>query len=186
MSEKCGYEGTTTGNPCQHDKGTCPFPSHRTPPGEPAENPEHYGRPTKFNAERAQAAIKAAKIGSSIEGCARACGVSGDTVHDWKDDDELTFEDPDTGETIQFGEAFRRARFIGERDIIEGARDETSTEDAQTARFLLSTSYGYQKTEGREISGSGGGPIETQIQINEEVIKTGYDDDDTDSDDING
>ena len=176
MGQKCGSTNTTTGRPCQHDKGSCPFPAHREPAGSVDGAGLKTGRPSKFNADRAMAAIHAAEIGTSVEGCGRAAGVAGQTIHDWSDNPELEFDHPKTGETINFSERFGRARYIGEQSLLEGGIDENSGEDSQFIRFLLATSYGYQKTEGVEVTGGGGGPLE--INIREEVIKTGYDDKD--------
>lgn len=168
--ELCGYEDTTTGDPCQHPAGSCPVPSHSgtTPDGG---NPQ--GRPSTFNDERARQAIHAARQSKSKAGCARAAGLAHhSTIDDWLDRDP-TFTDED-GEERRFSEAFARARADGETLLIQGGLRDGDV-DSSMAKFMLASSYGYQKSEKREHehAGAGGGPIE--IQINETVVETGYD-----------
>ena len=135
--------------------------------GDPCENPVKYadgkcgihsditeseqGRPTKFTDERARDAIQAAKEGKSKAGCERAAGIGNGTIDGWLERTH-TFEN-ENGLLDSFSQAFRRARARGESKLItDGLRD--SDTDAVMARFLLSTSYDYVKTEKREVDAS--------------------------------
>lgn len=161
----CGYEGTTTGEPCRHPAGSCPVDSHSTGAG---------GRPSTFTDELAQQAITAAEKGKSESGIEREVGVGHRTIFGddgWVDQD-LTFTD-NGGETREFSSAIRRARARGEDDWVAEGRGEDG--DTSFAKFMLSTSYGYVKTEKREVSGEGGGPVE--ISINESIVETPYGED---------
>jgi hypothetical protein len=129
----CGAE-CVDGTTCQHPAGSCPVPSHSD---SNAENP--HGRPSKYTEDRADAAIDAARDGASKTGCARAAGVDRATLNRWLDARD------------GFRTAFARARGEGERRLIrDGLGEEVSP---QMAKFLLATSYGYTKTEKREIEG---------------------------------
>lgn len=152
----CGYEDTTTGQPCRHPAGSCPVTSHAeaAPDGG---NPQ--GRPSKFTDDRAQAAIEAAELGKSIRGCERAAGVSHGTIDNWLDRNPR-FETAD-GDERQFFSSFRRARGVGETTCIENGRSEDG--DASFEKFLLASSFDYKKTEKRELTGDEGGAIEVSI-----------------------
>lgn len=135
----CGAE-CADGTPCQHPAGSCPVADHAEPRGP--------GRPTKFNDERAREAIAAARQGLSEAGCGRAAGVSHTTIGRWKESNP-SFEDED-GTEREFRAAFRRARNAGESRLIrDGLYDEDT--DSSMAKFLLSTSFDYVKTERREV-----------------------------------
>ena len=153
--------------------------------GQPCENPVKYadgkcgihtdvtateqGRPTKFTDERARAAIQAAKEGKSKAGCERAAGVGDKTIDGWLEQG-YRFEDED-GFEDSFSRAFRRARAQGETRLIGGGLHDEET-DSSMARFLLSTSFDYVKTERREVTGGGGGPVE--ITFSEEIVETSW------------
>jgi len=129
------------------------------------------GRPTGFTDEAARAALEAARRGKSKRGCERAAGVGKGTITDvggWLDQNP-TFTDAD-GEQKQFFGAFERARDEGEDRWIEGGALEDSGVDSSFAKFMLASSYDYKKTEKREHSGDGGGPL--QIEFSEEVVET--------------
>lgn len=147
--EKCGYEDTTTGQPCRHPAGSCPVPTH-TEAAPDGGNPQ--GRPSKFTDERARDAIEAARESKSEAGCARAAGVSHTTIQNWQERDP-TFTDED-GKQRSFLAAFTRARADGESMLIEGGLREEDV-DSSMAKFLLASSYGYQKSEKREVEHSG-------------------------------
>ena len=161
MPDECGYptEGGD-GPPCQNpagENGRCHIPSHN-PDGD-TDNP---GRPSKYTDERARQAIDAASDGFSKAGCARAAGVGEQTLLDWLNEDHVV-----DGE--DFSEAFMRARHKGERTLVKGPLVDHGDApgggpeiDGQHARFLLSTSFDYQKTKKQEIEdvtedGFGGG-----------------------------
>lgn len=121
--------------------------------GDPCQNPagscphhEHGGRPSKFTEERVETLLDAARSGMTVEGCARAAGIGESTLHDWRN------------EHSEFSEAFNRARAEGERRLV----DDVAADDP---KFILERSYGYTKTEKREVehTGEGGGPLEVII-----------------------
>lgn len=130
------------GPPCQHpasEGDSCWLKAHggdATP-----------GRPSKFNEERANTVLEAARRGKSKAGCARAAGVGEATLERWQDEHD------------EFRSAFRRARSAGEDQLIDdGLRDPDT--DSSMAKFLLSTSFDYVKTEKREHSTpEGQGPL---------------------------
>ena len=133
--DTCDAE-TTSGEPCQNpagEDGSCWIPSHSDPD---AENPG--GRPSKLTDERREAALEAARDGKSKAGCARAAGVSDSTLLDWVDTHD------------EFRSAFRRARAAGETELLRGGLTDDDV-DSSMAKFLLSTSFGYVKTERHEV-----------------------------------
>lgn len=149
MSEQCGAE-TTSGEPCQNNADSCPWHTNEDTP-DTSEN----GRPSKFNEEREKQALKAAAMGKSKAGCARSAGVGKATLERWLDEHD------------SFRNAFTRARAQGEEQLIDGGlRDENV--DSSFAKFLLSTSFDYVKTEKREISGAGGSGIEIVLGDDDE------------------
>jgi hypothetical protein len=171
-TDTCGAE-TTGDQPCQNpagENGRCWIPTHN--PDSDEENPQ--GRPTKFTDERARDAIHAAdELGKSKRGCARDAGVSKDTIDEWLEQNP-TFEGPD-GDEYHFFDAFERARGSGETYYIREGRDPDGDVDPSFARFMLASSYGYKKTEKREHTGDGGGPVE--ITFTEQVVETDWEDD---------
>lgn len=140
--ELCGKE-TSKGTPCQNYADTCPW-DH--------DNGNDTGRPSKFNSERAQDAIEAAREGKSEAGCARASGVQPTTINNWKEANP-TFED-ESGTERDFLEAFTRARAKGESELIVGGLRDPDV-DASFAKFLLASSFDYVKEEKRDIEHSG-------------------------------
>lgn len=161
----CGAE-CADGTPCEHPAGSCPVASHADPDAE-----NQQGRPTEFTDERAREAITAARDGKSKAGCERAAGIGDGTIDSWLELNP-TFEDRD-GNERRFFPAFRRARGQGEDGWIDEGRGDDG--DSSFAKFMLASSYDYQKSEKREHehSGDGGGPIE--VAINETVVETDYD-----------
>lgn len=163
--DNCGA-ATTTGEPCRNpagENGRCWIPSHNDPD---AQNPG--GRPSKFDDERARAAIEAAREGLSRAGCERAAGVGDGTLANWLDQNP-TFTGAD-GQEREFFRAFRRARREGESTLIrDGLRDADT--DSSMAKFLLSTSFDYVKTERREHEHSGDLEVRSEvIEITEDTI----------------
>ena len=159
--EKCGVEqgnGKLCDNPIKYADGKCGVHTDVTD--------SSPGRPTKFNDERARLAIEAALEGKSVAGCERAAGVGQKTVGGWLEQNH-TFE---TGEGLiaDFSQAFAQARAGGESRCIENARREDG--DASFEKFMLASSYDYKKTEQREVTGEGGGPV--SITFDEEIHET--------------
>lgn len=146
----CGSTNTSSGEPCQNPAGSCPW-DH----GEENSN----GRDFKLSEDDHSAILEAAHLGKSETGCARAAGVS------WQSLERYLDAHPD------FRSAFRRARAAGETSYIEGGRDSESDVDPSFAKFMLSSSYDYKNTEKREHehSGDGGGPIEVVIGGDEQA-----------------
>lgn len=142
MSNQCGAQ-TTRGHPCKNDADSCPWHG---------EDAADTGAPLKMdNEERQKCAIDMAKTGAAVKGCARAAGVHHETFAkylDRCDDPEKDGGDPD------FLESFNRARAEGERELVEKAMMDGD------AKWLLSTSFGYKKVEGVEVSGPNGEPVE--------------------------
>lgn len=174
----CGAP-TADDTACQHpttdegDPGRCWVPGHND---EPSDQLDGGGRPTKFTDERARAAVDAARKSLSKAGCARAAGVAPNTLENWLDKPGLMYESAG-GDREEFLQAFRHARNDGELTLVQGGllRDEI---DSQHARFLLSTSFDYVKTEAREVSGPDGGPIQTEEVSDEELamLEAAFDD----------
>jgi len=151
----CGAE-CADGSKCQNPSGSCGVPSHDDPG---AENP--HGRPSKLD-DHEDDILTGARQGMTLEGCARLAGVDESTLHRWIDKHE------------DFRKSLKRARAQGELQHLQSVNDAGS-------RFVLERSFGYVKTEKREVDGSmehtgeGGGPVE--IAISETVVETGYDED---------
>lgn len=127
--ELCGYEDTTSGEPCQltasQDDGLC---HHHTQTDARADG----GRKSKFTEDRVSNILDAAEAGTTIEGCARAAGIHHSTLYQWLDEKE------------EFSEAFQRARSKGERELLDKVAD-------KDPKFVLERSYEYIKTEKREV-----------------------------------
>lgn len=154
----CGAE-CADGTPCEHPAGSCPVASHGA---DDADNAQ--GRPSKFTDERAQDAIDAAREGLSKAGCERAAGVGDGTLNNWLEADP-TFTDAD-GEERHFLRAFRRARRAGESELVQGGLYDDDV-DSSMAKFLLSTSFDYKKTEKREVDADveHSGSIDAELDV---------------------
>jgi hypothetical protein len=99
--------------------------------------------------------MEAACEGMSLQGCARVAGIAEKTLHTW------------INEYDEFASELRQARAEGELQHIRNVDDKGS-------QFLLERSFGYTKTEKKELehTGEGGGPIEITFQ--EEVVETDW------------
>lgn len=140
--DTCGAE-CVDGSACQHPADSCPVPSHSDPD---ADNP--HGRDFSITPDDHDAILEAARKGMSESGCARAAGV------DWPQLNRYLEAHPD------FRSAFTRARHEGERKLVEGPlmddrHPDAPEMDGQHARFLLSTSFDYVKTEKRQLETEG-------------------------------
>ena len=98
-----------------------------------------FGRPSKID-EHKDDILAGARQGMTLEGCARLAGVTEQTLHNWLDKHE------------DFFESLQRARAHGELKHLQSVNDRGS-------QFLLERSFGYTKTEKREITGEDGGGI---------------------------
>lgn len=140
----CGSTDTSSGDPCQRPAGwgrdadTGPCETHHDEGEEPG------GRPGLFTPDRRAQVIERAKLGATLEGCARAAGVSYRTLRNWLDKgrDSDDFDD----EYVQFFQAFQRARATGEEQLLRA----TAQDDP---KFILQSSYDYVKTERQEVEG---------------------------------
>lgn len=145
-------DGSECDNPATRENGRCWIPSHSDPD---AENPA--GRPFTLGEDDHEDILQAARDGHSKAGCARAAGTGSMQLERYLDSHP------------EFREAFMRARKKGENTLIKrGLFDEDT--DSSMAKFLLSTSFDYVKTEKRELEHSGevqGIVINTEAPDNE-------------------
>jgi hypothetical protein len=156
--ETCGWD--TPSGPCQNpptEGERCWIPSHGDPD---AENP--HGRDFALGPEDHDDILESARAGMSKSGCARAAGVSKSQL------DRYVDAHPD------FRSEFARARAKGEQRLVSGPlmRDPDAPRemDGQHARFLLATSFGYEKTEKREVDMDADVEGEVSVNINREVV----------------
>jgi len=145
------------GPPCQNppgENGRCYIPAHN---GE--DEPAPQGRGFAIDESDHEDILKAARLGASKAGCARAAGVDKASLLRY-----LEAEDHDT-----FRTAFVQARAKGEQRLLDGAlfHDENADRhmNGQHARFILSTSFDYIKTERTELTGEDGGAIEVDSDV---------------------
>ena len=128
----CGYE-KDDGEPCQlpasRDDGRCHH--HTDIEGERANG----GRPSLLD-EYEDDIYAGARQGMTLEGCARLAGVDESTLYRWIE----KYED--------FRKSLNRARAHGELQHLQSVNDSGS-------RFILERSFGYTKTEKRELEHSG-------------------------------
>jgi len=161
--EQCGHP-TTDGGECSNpttpegDPEHCWIPTHNDPD---AENP--HGRDFVIGTDDHDDILDAARLGVSRSGCARAAGTGPDQLNRYLE------AHPD------FREAFARARAVGEQRLIRAPLeshpgDEVEV-DGQHARFLLSTSFDYIKTEKRELENTGDEPL-SEIVVDFENVDT--------------
>jgi len=148
MEDKCGAE-TTDGTPCENPAESCPW--HDT------DDPPDTGRDFAIDESDHEDILDAANNGFSKAGCARAAGVDKASL--------LRYLDAHP----EFRTAFMRARSKGERRLVTGPlfneEDAPREMDGQHARFLLSTSFDYVKTERKEITGEDGGAVEVSSDV---------------------
>ena len=139
------------------------------------------GRPAGFTDDLARRAIEAARKGKSESGIEREVGVGDRTIFGdggWLDQD-LTYV-TDDGQRRDFSRVLRRARGDGEDQWIEEGRSEDG--DSSFAKFMLSTSYDYVKTEKREIDADVDADVDTTYDVTAEFVTYSAEDDDTDGD----
>lgn len=99
MTDKCGYEDTTTGHPCQNPAESCPWHNDDIP------TPDG-GRPTKLTEERQGTITTAIAEGKTITDAARMCGINRVTIYNWLE----RGESEDHGPFKDFFDAIERAR----------------------------------------------------------------------------
>ena len=135
-----GGDGPPCELPASKSDGRC---HHHTETDERANG----GREWTIDESDHEDILTAAREGFSKAGCARAVGVDEKTLRRYVDAHD------------DFRRDFMRARHRGERTLLKGPLVEREGEaesiDGQHARFLLSTSFDYQKTEKKELEHSG-------------------------------
>lgn len=143
------------GPPCQNppgENGRCYIPAHN---GE--DKPAPQGRRWSLDESDHDDILKAARLGTSKAGCARAAGVDEKVLRRYLDAHDA------------FRREFAQARAKGEQRLLDGAlfHDENSDRhmNGQHARFILSTSFDYIKTERTELTGEDGGAIEVDSDV---------------------
>jgi hypothetical protein len=161
----CGHptEGGD-GPPCQNppgENGRCYIPAHN---GDDADPPG--GRNWALDESDHDDILEAARMGASKAGCARAAGVGEATLQRYLDAHDA------------FRSAFTRARAQGERELITGPLynsddDDDPDMDGQHARFLLSTSFEYTKTEKKEVEHSGDDENPLSVTVKREAYDGG-------------
>lgn len=145
----CGAETSSTDGVCQHPAGSCPVPSHSDAD---AEDPQ--GRKFALDEGDHEDILDAARRGKSKRDCARAGGVSKDSLQRYIDAHD------------EFRDSFRRARAKGSDRLIEGGLCDEDV-DSSMAKFLLASSYDYVKKEQRELEHSG--DVDHTVELDEET-----------------
>jgi hypothetical protein len=133
----CASTSTTTGEPCEREAGSCPW--HDPETGERTD--VEAGRPSKMTAQRKQDLYDAAGVGMPLENAAGLAGITYETLRTWMRRGERDREDGGGTAYAEFVREFKRSRARGEKELLEDAGPE----------FILERSYGYVKTERREI-----------------------------------
>lgn len=118
--EICGAE-TNRGGTCQNKAESCPWHNEN---GERTD--VENGRKTKYNEERVQDMVDAAKDGLPMHSIARAGGISVETLYTWMD------EKPD------FSERLKQARTEAERKLAKEAAK-------KDPRYMLTRSFKWDK-----------------------------------------
>lgn len=136
--DRCGHP-TAAGGQCQNpatEGDSCWLAEHggdAAPSGRPSTLEDHWDD-----------IMAGARQGMTLEGCARLAGVAEKTLHQWKNEHE------------GFRKSLKRARAHGELQHLQSVNDSGS-------RFILERSFGYTKTEKREID------MDAQIDANQDV-----------------
>lgn len=121
------------------------------------------GRDFAIDADDHDDILAAAREGLSKSGCARSAGATKDSLRRYLDAHD------------DFRADFARARQAGERTLIhDGLRDPDT--DSSMAKFLLSTSFDYIKTEKREVEMDA--DIDSTHDVTADFVTYGGDDDD--------
>lgn len=144
MSDDTCTATKNDGEPCdytaKYEDGKCGIHSEHNDRGDPG------GRPSLLDKYRDDV-LAGARQGMTKAGCARLAGVTEQTLHNWLNKND------------EFFESFKRARAQGELQHLQSVNDRGS-------QFILERSFGYVKTEKREIMGEDG----DAIQIDSDVV----------------
>ena len=142
MTETCNAT-KNDGNPCEYaakyEDGKCGIHSEHNERQDPG------GRPSLLE-EYEDDIMVGARQGMTLEGCARLAGVAEKTLHSWINQNE------------EFRKSLKRARAQGELKHLQSVNDRGS-------QFLLERSFGYVKTEKREIMGEDGGAVDVSSDV---------------------
>ncbi len=132
--EICGHD-TAGGTPCELPAS---YPDRRCYHHTETADVDSGGRPYVIDESDHDAILDAARTGMSKAGCARAAGASLTSLRRYLESHE------------DFRRSFARARAEGEHRLAhDGLLD--SEVDTSMAKFLLSTSFDYVKTEKKEL-----------------------------------
>lgn len=159
--EFCGYEDTTTGHPCRHQSGSCPFPSHR---GEPIPNGgSSPGRNSKLTLERQEQIATSIESGKSVVSACRMAGIERATFYNWMDRGE------GESETIyaDFFDRIARARGHGE-DYYVGAILNIARENDDVGTLLSMLKQRYPESWGDVKRGEQTGGVVVQLGESED------------------
>jgi hypothetical protein len=153
MTETCDAT-KNDGDPCEYeakyDDGKC---------GIHTDEKDNIGRPSEVDKHKDDILV-GARQGMTMAGLARLAGVDESTLHRYLDKDK----------NKKFRKSLKRARAQGELKHLQSVNDSGS-------RFVLERSFGYQKTEERELEDvtEGEGGFGTNI-----IVSGDYDPDDGD------
>ena len=158
--EICGYEGTTTGEPCRHPADSCPVPSHSD---EDAENPQ--GRPNAITEEKRESLYNAVGMGMEVWRQAALIGVSERTLQRTACCLE-TLREPrfTTDKPCDFCRGYARAHTEGAMETVGNC----------SAEYRAAATFGIVKTERRELTGKDGGAVEVRsdvVEVTEDTIE---------------
>ena len=178
-ADVCGHPTAGgDGPPCQHpttddgDPDRCWEDAHNDAETESGDS----GRDFAIDEADHGDILDAARMGASKAGCARAAGVDKASLLRYLDAHD------------EFRTAFTQARAKGEQRLLKGPlwneEDAPREMDGQHARFLLSTSFDYKKTEKQEVEdvtegGFGGNEVDDATrEVVREALADRYDTDD--------
>jgi transposase-like protein len=105
--------------------------------------------------------LSGARQGMTLEGCARLAGIDESTLHRWIN----KYED--------FRKSLKRARAHGELQHLQSVNDRGS-------QFILERSFGYVKTEKREVEMDADHSIDAAEGVTAEFVTYDSDEDDGD------
>lgn len=142
MTEDTCTATKNNGDPCtyaaKYDDGKCGIHTDET-------DTDPGGRPSKLD-DHWDDILTGARQGMTLAGCARLAGVDESTLHKWKKEND------------EFSKSLLRARAQGELKHLQSVNDRGS-------QFILERSFGYVKTEKRELEHSGDVSGEFSVNI---------------------
>ena len=130
--ERCGYEDTSSGEPCRHVASRSDGRCHHHTEIE-GEGVDLEGRPSEID-KHYDEIMEAARRGLSYEGIARVAGVGRSTLDDRRRADE------------EFNSELERNRAVAEMRFVQRAEEKHAT-------FMLERAFGY--TEEQQIEHTG-------------------------------